>query len=260
MNMTAQAGSGAMFDRIAPRYDLLNRLMSLGMDNAWRSRLLDAAGEPKSLLDLATGTGDVVIAAARRWPGAAVMGLDPSKEMMALGAAKLEKAGLAARIALVEGDAQCLPFEDGRFDAITMAFGIRNVPDRPRALREMFRVLAPGGRVATLELGEPADGAFAGAARTFIHSVVPALGRILSSAEEYRYLARSIAAFPPAKEFAAMVQRRRRAEPFGSPSSAGFGAMPSILEAALARLHDLNELHLCLQACLCCRFSPPFTP
>ncbi len=203
--MSARAGSGAMFDRIAPRYDLLNRLMSLGMDNAWRARLLDAAGEPKSLLDLATGTGDVVLAAARRWPGAALTGLDPSKEMLALGAAKLEKAGLSARAPLVEGDAQSLPFEDGRFDAVTMAFGIRNVPDRPKALKEMFRVLAPGGRVAILELGEPADGAFAGAARVFIHNVVPALGRILSSADEYQYLARSIAAFPPAKEFSAMV-------------------------------------------------------
>jgi len=203
--MSAQAGSGAMFDRIAPRYDLLNRLMSLGMDNQWRKRLLDAAGEPRLLLDLATGTGDVAIAAARRWSNAAIVGLDPSKEMLALGAGKVARAGLTDRVALIEGDAQALPFEDGRFDAVTMAFGIRNVPDRPRALKEMRRVLAPGGRVTILELGEPADGAFIGVARGFIHNVIPALGRLLSSKEEYRYLARSIAAFPRACDFARIV-------------------------------------------------------
>jgi demethylmenaquinone methyltransferase/2-methoxy-6-polyprenyl-1,4-benzoquinol methylase len=194
-----------MFDQIAPRYDLLNRLMSLGMDGAWRRRLLDAVGAPSALLDLATGTADVAIAAARRFPGAAVVGLDPSSQMLRLGAAKLAGAGLGSRISLLEGDAQELPFASGRFDAVTIAFGIRNVPDRPRALREMRRVLRRGGRLGILELGEPADGAFVGPSRLYIHRLVPALGKLLSSEEEYRYLSRSIAAFPRAVEFAKTV-------------------------------------------------------
>ncbi len=203
-----RAGSGAMFDRIAGRYDLLNRLMSLGLDQRWRRRLIDttARGAPAGeLLDLATGTGDVAIMAARRLPERALIGLDPSREMLAVGRTKVAAAGLDGRLSLVEGDAEALPFEAGRFAMVTMSFGIRNVADRPRALREMARVLKPGGRLGILELGEPRTGPLRVLSRFHVHTVVPALGALLSRDDEYAYLARSIAAFPAPDDFAALI-------------------------------------------------------
>src|SRR5690606_23666848 len=116
------------------------------------------------------------------------------------------RAGLSERITLVEGDAQQLPFEDASFDAATIAFGIRNVPDRPRALREMARVVRPGGRVAVLELSEPPGGLLGSLARIHVHHIVPFLGALISGSKEYRYLQRSIAAFPPPEQFAATMR------------------------------------------------------
>jgi demethylmenaquinone methyltransferase/2-methoxy-6-polyprenyl-1,4-benzoquinol methylase len=203
-------GSGAMFDRIATRYDLLNRIVSLGLDQRWRERLVAEVGRDQpaggEVLDLATGTADVALRAAARRPDAPVLGVDPSANMLEIGRAKIAAEGLEARVRLELGDAQALPFADGRFRMITMAFGIRNVVDRPRALAEMFRVLAPGGAVGILELNQPQRGLLAQAARIHIHQVVPRVGAWLSGDQEYAYLARSIAAFPPPEEFAALVR------------------------------------------------------
>ncbi len=121
--------------------------------------------------------------------------------MLALGRGKLAREGLATRVALVEGDARELPFAPARFDACAIAFGIRNVPDRGRALVELARVTRPGGRVAVLELGTPREGWLASLARLHVRHVVPRLGAWLSSREEYAYLERSIAAFPPPERF-----------------------------------------------------------
>ena len=219
----APSGSGAMFDAIAHRYDLLNRLISLGVDKRWRARTVraivpavrDTVATPRGarlrpkvasrrVLDLATGTGDLAIAIAEALPEAQVTGVDPSARMLAVFREKLGT--LADRIELLEGDAQALPFADARFDATTIAFGIRNVPDRARALAEMARVTRPGGRVAVLELSEPREGLIAPLARFHVHTVVPAIGAWLSGKREYRYLARSIAAFPPPEELAAMME------------------------------------------------------
>ena len=201
-------GSGAMFDRIAARYDAMNRVLSLGLDRGWRRRTVRALalGASPRVLDLATGTGDLAFDIARRHPDATVIGLDPSSQMLAVAGAKRARRGLADRVTLVTGDAQQLPYRDGEMDAVTIAFGIRNVPDRPRALREMARVVRPGGRIAILELGEPRRGVLARAARFHTRHVVPRLGALLSGAREYRYLQRSIAAFPPADEFAAIME------------------------------------------------------
>jgi demethylmenaquinone methyltransferase/2-methoxy-6-polyprenyl-1,4-benzoquinol methylase len=201
-----------MFDRIAPRYDLLNRVMSLGQDRRWRRALVAALGlgDGRSrVLDLATGTADVAIAIARRHAGAAVVGLDPSREMLARGRGKLGREGAAAaeRVALVAGDAQELPFAAGSFDACSIAFGIRNVPDRARALSEMARVTRAGGRVVVLELGTPREGWLSALARLHVRHVVPRLGAWLSRSREYAYLERSIAAFPPPALFAAELAR-----------------------------------------------------
>jgi demethylmenaquinone methyltransferase/2-methoxy-6-polyprenyl-1,4-benzoquinol methylase len=197
-------GSGAMFDQIASRYDLLNRIISLGIDQSWRRQTVAAlqVGSDELVLDLATGTADLGVLVARLHPSCRVIGLDPSRNMLGVAAAKVVAAGLQDRLALTVGDAESLPFPADQFDRVCMAFGIRNVPDRRRALREMARVTRRGGRIAILELAEPQGGLLGGLARFHIHTVVPWVGSLLSGSREYGYLQRSIAAFPPATEFA----------------------------------------------------------
>lgn len=204
----ARDGSGAMFDGIAHRYDFVNRVVSLGIDQSWR-RATVAALELRPghrILDLATGTCDLAILVAQAEPGASVVGLDPSEKMLEFGHAKLARLGLASRVELLSGDAQELPFPDASFDGICMAFGIRNVPDRRRALLEMSRVTRAGGRIAILELSEPEGNVLGSLARFHVHTVVPRLGALLSGKREYAYLQRSIAAFPKASDFAELMQ------------------------------------------------------
>jgi len=205
---TAIEGSGAMFDAIAERYDLLNRLLSFGIDQRWRkltARSLEL-GDTSRVLDLATGTGDLAIQVARHAPGVSVVGVDPSERMLEFGRQKMSRLGLAERVRLEVGDAQQLRFEDRSFDGVCIAFGIRNVPDRSRALAEMARVTRPGGRIAILELSEPRGNVLGALARFHVHTVVPWLGSVLSGSREYRYLQRSIAAFPPAEAFAEQMR------------------------------------------------------
>jgi len=205
----ATLGSGAMFDRIAARYDFMNRVLSLGLDQRWRRRTVKALmlGERPRVLDVATGTGDLAIEIARACPGATVIGVDPSRGMLDIAAKKMAKRKLDDRVTLVEGDAQTLPLANCEIDAAAMAFGIRNVPDRPAALRELARVVRPGGRICVLELGEPRRGFLGAMARVHSHHIVPKLGGLLSGAREYGYLQRSVAAFPPAEEFAETMRR-----------------------------------------------------
>jgi demethylmenaquinone methyltransferase/2-methoxy-6-polyprenyl-1,4-benzoquinol methylase len=206
-SMQTRDGSGEMFDRIATRYDLLNRMMSLGMDRTWR-RIATKALELKPcyrILDLATGTADLAIEIASRDATIKVVGLDPSTQMLNVGRRKVNASAYARQIELVEGDAQKLSFGDCSFDGVCMAFGIRNVPNRPQALREMARVVRPGGRICVLELSEPETGFIGSIARFYVHVVVPRLGSWLSGEREYRYLQRSIAAFPSATDFATVM-------------------------------------------------------
>jgi demethylmenaquinone methyltransferase/2-methoxy-6-polyprenyl-1,4-benzoquinol methylase len=209
-NQEARQGSGEMFDQIAERYDLLNRLMSLGIDRGWRERTVGkmqevaTSGSPR-LLDVATGTGDLALAMAKAYPLATVVGLDPSKGMLSVAEQKRQKASGDERVSFQVGSAEALPFEDGSFDGVSISFGIRNVPDRPLGLREMARVLRPGGRLLILELSEPRGGFFGGMAKLHVHHFVPFVGALLSGKKEYRYLQKSIAAFPPAEEFAGTI-------------------------------------------------------
>jgi len=206
-------GSGAMFDGIAPRYDVLNRLMSFGLDRRWRRQLvasLKLARLPQgaSVLDVATGTGDVALALLRARPDLRVTGLDPSPGMLALAAQKRAHQNLhEGALALVEGDAQAMPFADDTFAGACISFGIRNVPDRLKGLSEMRRVVQRGGTVAILELGEPKDGPLKTLARWHVHTLVPFLGRLLSGAGAYAYLQQSIAQFPPPEDFLALMRQ-----------------------------------------------------
>lgn len=205
-------GSGSMFDRIAGRYDLLNRLLSLGLDGYWRRQLVASLAladseADTSVLDVATGTLDVALAILRAHPKLHVTGLDPSAQMLAWGNKKTAAKAATARghLEVVQGDAQALAFADGTFAAACISFGIRNVPDRALGLREMRRVVRSGGRVAVLELGEPQDGWLRPLARFHVHTLVPFLGALISGSREYGYLTKSIAAFPSPKTFAAMM-------------------------------------------------------
>lgn len=204
---TSADGSGRMFDGIAHRYDLLNRINSLGMDQGWRRRTVESLQlkENARVLDLATGTADLALEVAKRHPTATVVGVDPSTRMLEFGRHKTDPWG--ERVTLEEGDAQQLRFDDMSFDGVTMAFGIRNVPDRELALREMLRVLRPDGRVAILELSEPKNGLMAWFARQHVKFVVPLTGALLVSPQEYRYLRTSIEAFPRPEAFEDMLRR-----------------------------------------------------
>ncbi|MEZ4256242.1 MAG: bifunctional demethylmenaquinone methyltransferase/2-methoxy-6-polyprenyl-1,4-benzoquinol methylase UbiE [Polyangiales bacterium] len=200
-------GSGDMFDRIAGRYDLLNRVLSLGIDQRWRRRTVESLclDDAERALDLATGTADLAVRMAKQYPALRVDGVDPSRNMLRAGASKAERSGVGDRVALVRGDAQEIPYEADTFDAVSIAFGIRNVPDRSKALREMARVTRKGGRVAILELSEPSSGVLGPLARFHIRQVVPRIGALVSGAREYRYLEESIRAFPAPDAFAAQM-------------------------------------------------------
>ena len=197
-----------MFDQIAGRYDLLNRLTSMGIDQSWRRKTVAALKLPAGarVLDLATGTGDLALMIARLHTDARVVGSDPSSRMLEVGVQKVMRTGLADRVQLEIGDAQALPYENDSFDGCCIAFGIRNVPDRSAALAEMARVTKPGGRVAVLELGEPSVGWLSPFARFHVRKVIPRIGGMLSGSREYKYLQESIAAFPPADQFAEQMQ------------------------------------------------------
>ena len=205
-NLVRADGSGAMFDQIAKRYDLLNRLMSFGMDRGWRRQLIESMPSTGELLDVATGTADVGLALAKAHPNTTVVGLDPSTGMLAVGDKKIQAGALEDRVTLVVGDAQAMEFEDDRFSGCTIAFGIRNVPDRRLGLKEMVRVVKPGGVISILELSEPQGGFMAFMARMHVHHFVPLMGMLLSGKREYRYLQTSIAAFPPANAFKVMME------------------------------------------------------
>ncbi len=208
MSEAVHPGSGEMFDQIAGRYDMLNRLMSMGIDQSWRRKTVAALSLPSNsrVLDLATGTGDLALMIARIHPDAEVIGSDPSSRMLEVGVEKVARSGASGRVRLELGDAQALPYETDSFDGCCIAFGIRNVPDRDAALAEMARVTKPGGRVAVLELGEPSVGWLSPIARFHVRKIIPRLGGMLSGSREYKYLQESIAAFPAADAFAAQMQ------------------------------------------------------
>lgn len=196
-----------MFGRIVPRYDLLNRLMSLGMDAGWR-RAAAVAARPQGtlILDVGAGTGDLTLELLRR--GARrVIALDLTPAMLAAGRAKALAAGVAAA-QWVAGDALRLPFEDATFDAVTNAFVLRNLADLHAGLAEMTRVLRPGGRLVCLDMTRPRPGPFAALYRLYFHHLVPPLAGLISGDRAaYRYLPQSLDRHPDAETLAAMLER-----------------------------------------------------
>ena len=192
-----------MFTRIAGMYDRLNRVQSLGLDVLWRrralARLARVSPAPRRILDLATGTADFALAAARRFPSARVAGVDLTPAMLEIGRRKVAAAGLADRVALEEGNACALARADGSADAALCAFGFRNFPDRAAALREVARVLVPGGHLLVLELFRPRFRALAAATAAWMACVARLFAR--DAREDYAYLRASIDETCTASEF-----------------------------------------------------------
>ena len=188
-----------MFSAIAPRYDFLNRLLSAGRDRTWRREAVAATALPRQgvLLDVCTGTADMALEAARQFPDARIVGVDFSRPMVALGVAKIERARLGERVRLQVAPAEALPFADDSFDAATVAFCLRNVPDCVRGLREMRRVLRPGGRAVILEFTTPPHPLFRRVYLCYFRRVLPSIGRLVSGhPSAYSYLPASVSDFP----------------------------------------------------------------
>ena len=200
-----------MFDGISGRYDLLNRLLSMGIDIRWRRvalRMLRERGIPGRVLDVATGTADLALALAADLPEAEVIGVDLSEGMLGVGRQKVERNGLRARVRLEQADAENLPFEDGAFDAVTVAFGVRNFENLDKGLGELQRVLRPGGHLMVLEFSRPTSPLVKGLMNLYSRSLMPALGGWLSKDRAaYAYLPASVQVFPEGDAFEERLQR-----------------------------------------------------
>ena len=210
-----------MFDAIAPRYDLLNHLLSAGIDKRWRKRAIASLGLTgrETLIDVCTGTADVALEAT----GAAhVVGVDFAGAMLILGLRKVHAANQAKRIVLIRGDAMRLPARDRSADAATVAFGIRNVQQPEVACAEIARVLRRGGRLAILEFGVPRIPGVASLYLWYFRRVLPLIGRMISGhAGAYTYLPASVGTFPPPAEFMTILRQAGFAEVRAVPLTFG---------------------------------------
>lgn len=213
-----------MFDSIAPRYDLLNHTLSMNIDRLWRRRVVREVRRlgPGRILDVATGTGDLAIGLARGIAGAQVLGVDLSEQMLAVARRKVEAGGLDGRVLLDCGDAEHLPVATASVDAATVAFGVRNFGDLEAGLRELHRVLRPGGRVVILEFSTPRNPLFRAVYEFYTYRILPRIGGMVSrDRRAYEYLPASVGEFPSPARFMELMAAagfrncRARSQSFG---------------------------------------------
>lgn len=197
-----------LFDTIAPRYDLINDLQSFGMHRHWKRRLIrEAKGQPgQRALDLCCGTGDVAFALARQ--GLEVAALDFSEPMLSVAEQRLKEKFTGAKVSFLRGDAQQIPFPDNSFDVVTISYGLRNLADWERGLREMQRVARPGGRVLVLDFARPNNALWRGVYFAYLKTVVPVLGKIFcGDSQTHSYILESLKKYVAQKGVAAGMDR-----------------------------------------------------
>jgi demethylmenaquinone methyltransferase/2-methoxy-6-polyprenyl-1,4-benzoquinol methylase len=199
-----KAQVSTMFNSIAPYYDLLNRVLSLGIDKRWRTQAIRLLKEdnPQLILDVATGTADVALETARVLNPTAITGIDISTQMLDIGRQKIKASGLHHLIRLQEADSENIPFENNTFDAITVAFGVRNFEHLEIGLEEMLRVLKPGGKAVILEFSQPTMFPFKQLFHFYFKNILPTIGKLTSKdPKAYQYLYESVQAFPDGDDF-----------------------------------------------------------
>lgn len=197
-----------MFNNIAPKYDLLNHLLSIGIDKLWRRRMISLVRNHSAtkILDVATGTGDVAISMARKIERSNIIGYDLSEGMLKVAQMKIEKAKLSSQITLIQGEAEKLPFDSDSFDAVTVAFGVRNFHNLNEGVSQMARVLRSGGALYVLEFSTPKNGVWASIYRLYMHNILPAIGSLISKDKKaYKYLPESVDEFPSVEKFITMM-------------------------------------------------------
>ena len=198
-----------MFDNISHRYDFLNHLLSMGIDKGWRKKAIKMLMplKPKALLDVATGTGDFAIQALKLAPEH-ITGIDISEGMLAVGKRKIADRNLTDKITLQFGDSENIPFGENKFDAVTVAFGVRNFENLEKGLAEIFRVIKPGGMIVVLEFSRPKAFPFRQVYNFYFKFILPKIGRLVSSDKAaYTYLPASVEAFPDGQDFLQRLEK-----------------------------------------------------
>lgn len=200
----------SMFDKIAPYYDYLNRFLSLGIDTTWRKKAIKLLKpyDNNQMLDIATGTGDLALEAVRQLDVDHVVGLDISEGMLEIGRKKISKKKLSDKISMVNGDSENLHFEDEKFNTVMAAFGVRNFENLEKGLKEMFRVIKPGGHLMILEFSKPTKFPIKNIFNTYFKYFLPVIGKIKSKdPKAYKYLYESVQAFPDYDNFASILNK-----------------------------------------------------
>ncbi len=213
-----------MFNNIAPYYDVLNRVLSLGIDVSWRKTAVKMLleSQPKRILDVATGTADFALETKRQLNPDEIIGIDISAQMLEIGRQKIEKKGWTKIMPLLEGDSEHLPFETGSFDAVTVAFGVRNFEHLERGLSEMQRVLKKDGKVIVLEFSKPQVFPFKQLFNGYFRYILPAIGRLTSKdPQAYSYLYQSVQAFPDGNDFIKILEKTGFQNPQCKPLTFG---------------------------------------
>ena len=212
-----------MFNRIAPRYDFLNRFLSIGTDLYWRKKTIYELAEikPEKLLDVATGTADMAILMTKYLTPNEIIGIDISEGMLDIGRKKIAKLKLKAPITLYLGDSEAINFPDHTFDGITVAFGVRNFENLEKGLREMLRVLKPNGKLVILEFSKPKHSGFRQIYRFYLGSIAPGFVQLFSKKRAYQYLNKSVHSFPEGETFLNIMHEAGFTQTYLKPLSLG---------------------------------------
>ena len=216
-----------MFDNISGKYDLLNRILSMGIDQSWRKKVVKSVqnSRPETILDIATGTGDLAIAMAKA-TNAKITGFDLSAGMLEVGRKKVNEENLQNRIEMIQGDAENMPFEDNSFDVITVAFGVRNFENLGKGLDDIYRVLKPGGKFIILEFSQPEAVPMKQLYTFYSRYILPRIGKKISKDQSaYTYLPDSVKAFPHGEEMKKILKNSNFVEPFDKKLTFGIASI-----------------------------------